>query len=134
MKHPTTSFEISLKDLQNYTQNRLFYQSLLICFLVPEKRIIFAKVQRRKRGKIRLSYHLSFKLLVVNWSNMLRRKFSAFLFGNLAHKNRYFPLHRRSNTPPNISISLLEIPNRVANSLHPFTTSITSEIIFSAVF
>lgn len=72
MKHPTTSFEISLKDLQNYTQNRLFYQSLLICFLVPEKRIIFAKVQRRKRGKIRLSYHLSFKLLVVNWSNMLR--------------------------------------------------------------
>lgn len=74
MKHPTTSFEISLKDLQNYTQNRLFYQSLLICFLVPEKRIIFAKVQRRKRGKIRLSYHLSFKLLVVNWSNMLRRE------------------------------------------------------------
>lgn len=74
MKHPTTSFEISLKDLQNYTQNRLFYQSLLICFLVPEKRIIFAKVQRRKRGKIRLSYHLSFKLLVVNWSNMLHRK------------------------------------------------------------
>ena len=73
MKHPTTSFEISLKDLQNYTQNRLFYQSLLICFLVPEKRIIFAKVQRRKRGKIRLSYHLSFKLLVVNWSNMLYR-------------------------------------------------------------
>ena len=73
MKHPTTSFEISLKDLQNYTQNRLFYQSLLICFLVPEKRIIFAKVQRRKRGKIRLSYHLSFKLLVVNWSNMLHR-------------------------------------------------------------
>ena len=74
MKHPTTSFEISLKDLQNYTQNRLFYQSLLICFLVPEKRIIFAKVQRRKRGKIRLSYHLSFKLLVVNWSNMLHRQ------------------------------------------------------------
>ena len=74
MKHPTTSFEISLKDLQNYTQNRLFYQSLLICFPVPEKRIIFASVQRRKRGKIRLSYHLSFKLLVVNWSNMLHRQ------------------------------------------------------------
>lgn len=78
MKHPTTSFEISLKDLQNYTQNRLSYQSLLICFLVPEKRIIFAKVQRRKRGKIRLSYHLSFKLLVVNWSNMLHRKVTYF--------------------------------------------------------
>ena len=39
-----------------------------------------------------------------------------------------------SNTPENISISLPEIPNRVANLRHPFTTSITSEIIFSAVF
>lgn len=29
--------------------------------------------------------------------------------------------------------SLLEIPNRVANSRHPFTAPITSEIIFSAV-
>ena len=83
MKHPTTSFEISLKDLQNYTQNRLFYQSLLICFLVPEKRIIFAKVQRRKRGKIRLSYHLSFKLLVVNWSNMLYRESNRCQYPNI---------------------------------------------------
>lgn len=76
MKHPTTSFVNIIERLTNYTQNRLFYQSLLICFLVLEKRIIFAKVQRRKRGKIRLSYHLSFKLLVVNWSNMLHRKVS----------------------------------------------------------
>ena len=64
---------ISQKYLQISTRNHLFYQSLLICFLVPEKRIIFAKVQRRKRGKIRLLYHLSFKLLVINWSNMLHR-------------------------------------------------------------
>lgn len=58
-------------DWQICTKNHLFYQSLFICFLVPEKRIIFAKIQRRKKGKIRLSYHLSFKLLVINWSNML---------------------------------------------------------------
>lgn len=117
-----------------HPKTTFFIKVFSFVFLVPEKRIIFAKVQRRIKSKIRLSYRLSFKLLVVNQSNMLHRKFSAFLFGNLAHKNRYFPLHRRSNTPPNISISLLEIPNRVASSLHPFTTPITSEIIFSAVF
>lgn len=66
--------KISQQDLQICTKNHLFYQSPLICFLVPEKRIIFAKVQRRKRGKIRLLYHLSFKLLVINWSNMLHRQ------------------------------------------------------------
>ena len=43
-------------------------------------------------------------------------------------------LYYLSNTPENISISLVEIPNRVANSRHPFIASITSEIIFSAVF
>ena len=37
------------------------------------KGIIFAKVQRRIKSKIRLSYRLSFKLLVVNQSNMLHR-------------------------------------------------------------
>ena len=50
-----------------------FIKVFSFVFLVPEKRIIFAKVQRRKRGKIRLLYHLSFKLLVINWSNMLYR-------------------------------------------------------------
>ena len=64
---------ISQKYLQISTRNHLFYQSLFICFHVPEKRIIFAKVQRRKRSKIGLLYHLSFKLLVINWSNMLHR-------------------------------------------------------------
>ena len=57
-------------------KNHLFYQSLFICFPVPEKRSIFAKVQRRIKSKIRLSYRLSFKLLVVNQSNMLHRKVS----------------------------------------------------------
>lgn len=47
-------------------KNHLFYQSLFFCFLVPEKRIIFAKVQRRIKSKIRLSYRLIFKPLVVN--------------------------------------------------------------------
>ena len=97
MKHPTTSFEISLKDLQNYTQNRLFYQSLLICFLVPEKRIIFAKVQRRKRGKIRLSYHLSFKLLVVNWSNMLHRQIAKNKPGPTSDQKMPVPLLYRAD-------------------------------------
>lgn len=41
-------------------------------------------------------------------------QFCAFLFGNLARSNSYFNLHRLSKTPANISISLLEIPNRVA--------------------
>lgn len=51
-----------------------FIKVFSFVFFVPKKRIIFAKVQRRKRGKIRLLYHLSFKLLVVNWSNMLHRQ------------------------------------------------------------
>lgn len=51
MKHPTTSFEISLKDLQNYTQNRLFYQSLLICFLVPENALSLQKFSAGKGAK-----------------------------------------------------------------------------------
>ena len=51
-------------------KKHLFYQSIFICYLVPQKRIIFAKVQRRIKSKIRLSYRLSFKLLVVNKSNM----------------------------------------------------------------
>ena len=50
-----------------------FIKVFSFVFLVPEKRIIFAKVQRRIKSKIRLSYRLSFKLLVVNQSNMLRR-------------------------------------------------------------
>lgn len=53
--------------------------------------------------------------------------------GNLAHYNSHSALYRPSNTPANISASLLEILNRVANSRHPFTASITPEIIFSAV-
>ena len=51
-----------------------FIKVFSFVFLVPEKRIIFAKVQRRIKSKIRLSYRLSFKLLVVNQSNMLHRK------------------------------------------------------------
>lgn len=51
-----------------------FFIKVFSFFLVPEKRIIFAKVQRKKRSKIRLLYHLSFKLLVINWSNMLHRQ------------------------------------------------------------
>lgn len=81
-----------------------------------------------------LFYRLTPNYLIITDVYFLHWKFSAFSFGNLAHRNSYSYLHRLSNTPPNISISLLEIPNRVANSLHPFTTSITSEIIFSAVF
>lgn len=53
-----------------------FIKVFSFVFLVPEKRIIFAKVQRRIKSKIRLSYRLSFKLLVVNQSNMLRRQIS----------------------------------------------------------
>lgn len=55
------------------------------------------------------------------------------LLGNFPHKNIYTTLHLLSNTPPNISISLLEILNRVANSRHFLTASITSETIFYAV-
>lgn len=51
-----------------------FIKVFSFVFLVPEKRIIFAKVQRRIKSKIRLSYRLSFKLLVVNQSNMLHRE------------------------------------------------------------
>ena len=51
-----------------------FIKVFSFVFLVPEKRIIFAKVQRRIKSKIRLSYRLSFKLLVVNQSNMLHRQ------------------------------------------------------------
>ena len=51
-----------------------FIKVFSFVFFVPKKRIIFAKVQRRKRGKIGLLYHLSFKLLVINWSNMLHRQ------------------------------------------------------------
>ena len=116
MKHPTTSFEISLKDLQNYTQNRLFYQSLLICFLVPEKRIIFAKVQRRKRGKIRLSYHLSFKLLVVNWSNMLFRKYVTIVFFPLVPD--VFVCHNYGSCNP-IGVSMLTDEHKTTK---PFLT------------
>lgn len=50
------------------------------------------------------------------------------------YNQSYSVIHRPSNTLANISISLLEIPNRVANSRQFFTASITSETIFSAVF
>ena len=55
-----------------------FIKVFSFVFLVPEKRIIFAKVQRRIKSKIRLSYRLSFKLLVVNQSNMLHRQIIFF--------------------------------------------------------
>ena len=54
-------------------QSHLFIKVFSFVFLVLEKRIIFAKVQRRIKSKIRLSYRLSFKLLVVNQANMLHR-------------------------------------------------------------
>lgn len=54
--------------------------------------------------------------------------------GDWVRYNSYSAFYRPSNTPANRSISLLEIPNRVANSCHPFTASITSETILSAVF
>ena len=44
-------------------------------------------------------------------------KFGAFSLGNLAYRNSYSNLQRLSNTPANRSISLLEIPNRLAVSL-----------------
>lgn len=44
-------------------------------------------------------------------------QFGEFLLGNLALSNGYFNPHRLSNTPANISISLLDIPNRVTSSL-----------------
>jgi len=43
-----------------------FIKVFLFVFLYRKKRIIFAKVQRRIKSKIRLSYRLSFKPLVVN--------------------------------------------------------------------
>ena len=52
---------------------------------------------------------------------------------NLARRNSY-SLHRLFNTPANISIPLLEIPNLVASSRHSFMVPITSEIIFFAAF
>ena len=57
-----------------HPKTTFFIKVFSFVFLVPEKRIIFAKVQRRIKSKIRLSYRLSFKLLVVNQSNMLERK------------------------------------------------------------
>jgi len=56
-----------------HPKTTFFIKVFSFVFLVPEKRIIFAKVQRRIKSKIRLSYRLSFKLLVVNQSNMLHR-------------------------------------------------------------
>lgn len=50
-----------------------FIKVFSFVFFVPEKRSIFAKVQRRIKSKIRLSYRLNFKPLVVNQSNMLHR-------------------------------------------------------------
>ena len=124
--------------IPKYTSNQPFKndftQSFSLAFIIRKNALILYSFSEEKEVQNGLFYHFIYKTLVVNWSNMLHRKFSAFLFSNLAHRNSYSYLHRRSNTPPNISISLLEIPNRVANSLHPFTTSITSEIIFSAVF
>ncbi|KXT43665.1 hypothetical protein HMPREF2531_04228 [Bacteroides intestinalis] len=78
MKFYAKSSENLIARLANLHQKPLFYQSLFICFLVPEKRIIFAKVQRRIKSKIRFSYRLSFKLLVVNQSNMLHREIAKF--------------------------------------------------------
>ena len=57
-----------------HPKTTFFIKVFSFVFLVPEKHIIFAKVQRRIKSKIRLSYRLSFKLLVVNQSNMLQRK------------------------------------------------------------
>lgn len=59
-----------------HPKTTFFIKVFSFVFLVPEKRIIFAKVQRRIKSKIRLSYRLSFKLLVVNQSNMLHRQVS----------------------------------------------------------
>ena len=59
-----------------HPKTTFFIKVFSFVFLVPEKRIIFAKVQRRIKSKIRLSYRLSFKLLVVNQSNMLYRQVS----------------------------------------------------------
>ena len=73
MKCYAKSPENLIARLANLHQKPPFLSKSFYCFLVPEKRIIFAKVQRRKRSKIRLLYHLSFKLLVINWSNMLHR-------------------------------------------------------------
>ena len=71
MKHPTTSFANIIERLTKLHPKSPFLSKSSHLFFVPEKRIIFAKVQRRKRSKIGLLYHLSFKLLVINWSNML---------------------------------------------------------------
>lgn len=60
-----------------HPKTTFFIKVFSFVFLVPEKRIIFAKVQRRIKSKIRLSYRLSFKLLVVNQSNMLHRQIEA---------------------------------------------------------
>lgn len=57
-----------------HPKTTFFIKVFSFVFLVPEKHIIFAKVQRRIKSKIRLSYRLSFKLLVVNQSNMLHRQ------------------------------------------------------------
>ncbi len=76
---------------------------------------------------------LLFNHIQINHLSRIVWQFGAFLLGNLAHYNSHSALYRPSNTPANISASLLEILNRVANSRHPFTASITSEIIFSAV-
>ena len=63
MKHPTTSFEISLKDLQNYTQNRLFYQSLFICFLCTEKTHYLCKSSAQKKGQNRTFIPFKFQTI-----------------------------------------------------------------------
>lgn len=69
-------------------KNHLFIKVFSFVFLVPEKRIIFAKVQRRIKSKIRLSYRLSFKLLVVNQSNMLHRQVKLIIYTQLSPKRK----------------------------------------------
>ena len=54
-------------------KNHLFYQSLFICFPCTGKTHYLCKSSAKNKEQNQTSYRLSFKLLVVNQSNMLHR-------------------------------------------------------------
>lgn len=80
-----------------HPKTTFFIKVFSFVFLVPEKRIIFAKVQRRIKSKIRLSYRLSFKLLVVNQSNMLHRQIAKNKPGPTSDQKMPVPLLYRAD-------------------------------------
>ena len=61
----TICYSLQTMQIAHHTLiiSKNYYQSLFICFLVPEKHIIFVKVQRRIKSKNQT--FLSFKLQTI---------------------------------------------------------------------